>query len=98
MLPQLDEYGNLPAGIHRASIEEVADRFVMTEQLSPLGYEQTKVKLANLERRLAEIQRRRDLPPEHRGQVLRSYQQMMRQYRREIKLYEAIGQQTTRPR
>jgi hypothetical protein len=70
----------------------------MTEQLSSQGYERTKAKLANLERRLAEIQRRVDLTAEHRAQVLRSYHQMVQQYRREIKLYEAIAEQTTPPR
>ncbi len=67
----------------------------MTEHLSPQGYEQTKVKLADLNRRLAEIEARDDLPPMHREQVVRSYRQMMQQYRREIKLYEAMHVQPT---
>ena len=65
----------------------------MTERLSPHGYEQTKAKLANLDRRLAEIEQRADLPPSRREQVGRSYRQMMQQYRREIKLYEALGEE-----
>ena len=65
----------------------------MTERLSPQGYEQTKAKLANLEGRLAEIERRDDLSSEHREQVRRSYRQMMQQYRREIKLYEVLEEE-----
>ena len=65
----------------------------MTERLSPQGYEQTKAKLANLEGRLAEIERRDDLSSGHREQVRRSYRQMMQQYRREIKLYEVLEEE-----
>jgi hypothetical protein len=67
----------------------------MTELLSPQGYEQTKAKLANLERRLAEIEARTDLPGKHRERVIRSYREMMQQYRREIKLYEGTHEHTT---
>lgn len=62
----------------------------MTEYLDSRGYEQTKKKLADLERRQAQIETRTDLPPMHRQQVLSSYRQMMQQYRREIKLHEAM--------
>jgi hypothetical protein len=68
----------------------------MTEYSSPRGYEQTKAKLADLERRQTEIDTRTDLSPAHREQVLRSYHEMMQQYRREIKLYEAMQEQATR--
>jgi len=68
----------------------------MTEYLSPQGYEQTRSKLADLERRLAEIEARTDLSPAHREQVLRSYRQMIQQYRREIKLFEALQQPAIR--
>jgi len=68
----------------------------MTDYLESLGYEQTKTKLANLERRQAEIEARTDLSPAHREQVLRSYREMMQQYRREIKLYEAMQHQAMR--
>jgi hypothetical protein len=61
----------------------------MTENLTPEGYEQTKEKLAALESRLAEIEKRTDLNPEHFASVQRSYKMMMREYLREIKLYEA---------
>ncbi len=67
----------------------------MTELLSPQGYEQTKVKLANLERRLAEVENRAKLPRNHREQVIRSYRRMMQKYLREIKLYEAMHEHTT---
>jgi hypothetical protein len=60
----------------------------MTVELDPQGYEQTKAKVANLEQRLAAMKAREDLDPRHREEVLRSYQQMLNQYRREIKLYE----------
>ena len=68
----------------------------MTEYLGPQGYEQTKTKLVDLERRQAELETRTDLSPVHREQVLRSYREMMQQYRREIKLYEAMQEQATR--
>ena len=67
----------------------------MTEHLSPQGYEQTKAKLANLERRLSQIEARADLSPIHREQAIRSCRQMMQQYRREVKLYEAMHERTT---
>ena len=61
----------------------------MSEVLTPAGYEQTKEKLAKLEIRLAELDRRTPMSPQHRAEARRSYQQMIGQYRREIKLYEA---------
>lgn len=68
----------------------------MTDYLDVQGYEQTKTKLADLERRQSEIAARTDLSPVHREQVLRSYREMMQQYRREIKLYEAMQEHATR--
>jgi hypothetical protein len=61
----------------------------VTELLTAEGYEQTKEKLADLERRLAEIEKRTDLDPEHLANVRRSYKMMMRKFLRDIKLYEA---------
>lgn len=61
----------------------------MTETLTLEGYEQTKEKLADLKRRLEEIERRTDLKAEHLESVRRSYKMIMREYLREIKLYEA---------
>ena len=61
----------------------------MTELLTPEGYEQTKDKLADLERRLGEIEKRTDLDREHLDSGRRSYRTVMREYLREIKLYEA---------
>ena len=61
----------------------------MTETLTAEGYEQTKEKLRNLENRLAEIEKRADLAPDHLDSVRRSYKMMMREYLQEIKLYEA---------
>jgi hypothetical protein len=137
MLPAFDEFGNLPQGIHRATIEEVVQRFgagspereveeqelllftgwarragvrrlvvngsfvtaktaqrgrrgdPMTPRLTPGGYAQTRSKLEDLERRLAELESRTDLKPLHRAEVRRSYESMIRQYRREMKLHEA---------
>lgn len=61
----------------------------MIEILTAEGYQQTKEKLRDLESRLAEIEKRTDLAPEHLASVRRSYKMMMRQYLQEIKLYEA---------
>ena len=61
----------------------------MSERLTQEGYEQTKQKLASLESRLAAIQSRTDLKAEHRAEVIRSYQRMIRQYASELKVFEA---------
>ena len=61
----------------------------MTEMLTAEGYEQTQEKLHDLEARLEEIEKRTDLPAEHVASVRRSYKMVMRDYQREIKLYEA---------
>jgi hypothetical protein len=61
----------------------------MTPKLTTDGYAQTKAKLESLERRLADFESRTDLKPLHRAEVQRSYETMIRQYRREMKLYEA---------
>ena len=63
----------------------------MVARLSRQGYEQTKAKLANLEGRLAEIERREDLSAAQRREVQRSYREMMQQYCREIKVYEELA-------
>ncbi len=61
----------------------------MIETLTAEGYEQTKEKLRDLETRLAEIEKRTDLKPDHLESVRRSYKMMMREFLKEIKLYEA---------
>jgi len=61
----------------------------MRETLTPEGYQQTKEKLADLERRLGEIEKRTDLKRDHLAGVRRSYKMIMREYLQEIKLYEA---------
>jgi ligand-binding sensor protein len=61
----------------------------MRELLTPEGYQQTKEKLADLERRLEEIDKRTDLNSDHLASVRRSYKMMMREYLEDIKLYEA---------
>jgi hypothetical protein len=61
----------------------------MTPVLNEAGYLQTRAKLADLLERRSRIAARADLSPPHRVEVLRSYDRMIRQYRREIKLYEA---------
>jgi hypothetical protein len=61
----------------------------MRETLTPEGYQQTKEKLADLEQRLGEIEKRTDLKTDHLASVRRSYKMMMREYLQEIKLYEA---------
>jgi hypothetical protein len=69
----------------------------VTELLTAEGYEQTKEKLRDLETRLAEIEKRTDLTPEHLTSVRRSYKMMMRDYLKEIKLYEAKVAPKTSP-
>jgi hypothetical protein len=67
----------------------------MTEMLTAEGYEQTKEKLRDLEMRLAEIEKRTDLAPEHLASVRRSYKMMIREFLQDIKLYEARIANTT---
>ncbi len=67
----------------------------MTEFLTDAGYEQTKEKLSRLQQRLAQLERRTDLATQHQNEARRSYQQMISQYIREIKLYEAAHPQLT---
>ena len=61
----------------------------MTEPLTAEGYEQTKEKLRDLEERLAAIDKRTDLTPEHLARVRRSYKMMMRECLQDITLHEA---------
>jgi hypothetical protein len=63
--------------------------FAMTENLTQAGYEQTKAKLAKLNERLTRLAHRTDLTPQHLAESRRTYEQMIAQYRLEIKLYEA---------
>jgi hypothetical protein len=69
----------------------------MTEQLTPQGYSQTKEKLAWMEARLLALRGRTDLPPSHKAMAVESYEKMIRQFRKEIKLYEA-KQATSSPK
>ena len=66
----------------------------MIELLTAEGYEQTKEKLRDLETRLAEIEKRTDLDPEHLASIRRSYKMMLREFLQEIKLYEASQTKT----
>jgi len=61
----------------------------VTPGLNEAGYLQTRAKLADLLERRTRIAARTDLSPAHLGEAVRSYDRMIRQYRREIKLYEA---------
>ena len=61
----------------------------MTELLNSNEYEQTRIKLARLEQRLAELEHRTDLPADRMAESRQSYHRMMQQYLRELKLYEA---------
>jgi hypothetical protein len=65
----------------------------MTAVLTDAGYTQTKAKLAELLERRSQVECRTDLKPRHSAEVLRSYDRMIRQYRREIKLYETTRSQ-----
>jgi flagellar motility protein MotE (MotC chaperone) len=70
----------------------------MTENLTLAGYEQTKEKLAELKQRLAKLDCRSELSAPHLREARRSYEQMIGQYRREIKLYEASHPKETAKR
>ena len=61
----------------------------MTHKLNSAGYAQTKAKLASIEQRLERLVSRKDLSSQHQREAKRSCEQMISQYRREIKLYEA---------
>ena len=61
----------------------------MKELLTPGGYSQTKAKLADLQKRFADLEKRTDLSPLHFAEAKNSYRKMMRKYLRDIKLYEA---------
>jgi hypothetical protein len=61
----------------------------MTKILTAEGYEQTREKLLDLETRLEQMEKRSDVDPEHLASVRRSYKMMMREFLRDIKLYEA---------
>ena len=61
----------------------------MIETLTAEGYAETKEKLRDLEARLAQIEKRTDLDPDHLESVRRSYRMMMREFLNEINLYEA---------
>ena len=70
----------------------------MTELLTLDGYEQTKEKLLALEERLARLASRTDVETSHREEAKRSYDSMIAQYRRELKLYEASHPEATTSR
>jgi hypothetical protein len=61
----------------------------MTEPVTATGYLQTKEKLAGMEARLAALHGRNDFNAVHKGEAIRSCDEMIRQYRKELKLYEA---------
>jgi hypothetical protein len=63
-----------------------------------MGYLRTKEKLAQMEGRLAALRKRTDLHPIHRAEAERSYEDMMRQYRRDLLLYEAIHSSQSVPK
>jgi hypothetical protein len=58
------------------------------------NYLLAKEKLAQLEARLAALNARTDLNPVHRAEVKRSYEEMIRQYRHDLKLFEAAHSET----
>ena len=61
----------------------------MTPQLTDKGYLRTKEKLAWVETRLAALRDRTDLIESHKAMAMPSYEDMIRQFRKELKLYEA---------
>lgn len=62
----------------------------MTHRLTPEEYEPTKSKLADMEQRLAALERRADLPATHLRPCLRSYREFIAQLQAEIELFEAM--------
>ena len=69
----------------------------MTEPLNHAAYCRTKELLANMESRRARLRERTDLHPSVRTAAERSYIDMMRQYKRNIKLYEIAHPETVSP-
>jgi hypothetical protein len=67
----------------------------MTIPLTLTAYQQTKKKLAQMEARLTALEERNDLEPVHKMEAARSYKEMIAQYRRDVKLYEATHPATT---
>lgn len=61
----------------------------MTEILTPEGYVQTKKKLKSMEIRMEQLDRQTGISEVHRAESRRSYEDMIGQYLRELKLYEA---------
>jgi hypothetical protein len=66
----------------------------MTTALTEVGYIQTKEKLARLEERLAGL-KQTQMNAQHRAEAQRSCEEMISQYRREIKLYEAAHSESS---
>jgi hypothetical protein len=66
----------------------------MSDVLTPEGYEQSKQKLSELELRRSRLADRVELNDAHLVEARRSYDRMIGQYRREIKLYEAVHPKT----
>lgn len=60
----------------------------MNEHLDSAGYEQTRRKLAEMLERLSRLEQRSDADPHRVAEVRRSYERMIAQYRREIRVYE----------
>ena len=60
----------------------------MIEHLTSSGYEATKTKLALMEQRLAALDLRTDVSPDHKEATRQSYLRMIARYRAEINLYE----------
>ena len=61
----------------------------MIEHLTVEGYEATKTKLAHMEQRLADLELRTDVSPDHKDATRQSYLRMLARYRAEMALYEA---------
>ena len=61
----------------------------MTYRLSSEEYEHTKIKLANCEQRLMEMESRSDISASRRALALRSQREFIAQLRAELALYEA---------
>ena len=60
----------------------------MTTPLTDAGYWQTRERLARLEARLKSLDERTDLDPVLRAEAKRSYETKIREYRRDLEMYE----------
>jgi hypothetical protein len=85
--------GNLPPGTDSCSVAELVERFGSGSEERETEIDELlqlieAAKIAGV-RRLVEMEKRTDLSAERLASVRRSYKMMMREFLRDIKLFEA---------